>query len=189
MSAVRAVLDACVLVNASLRDTLLRLASKEVYRPCWSDDIIEELVRTLQQKLRKTPSQTTHLIERMRHHFDGAWVSGYGSLTPKMTNDVKDRHVAACAVQAGARLIVTFNVRHFPAAALEPWLVEAQHPDDFLVNTYRQHSQMLVDVLQEQARAIRWDLPSLLAAQRNGMPKFAQLVADNLLIELPRVRS
>lgn len=84
MSAVRAVLDACVLVNASLRDTLLRLELQEVYSPYWSDKIIEELVRTLRKKLGKTPSQTTHLIEQMRRFFDDAWVSGYESLTPKM---------------------------------------------------------------------------------------------------------
>ena len=108
MSAAGAVLDACVLVNASLRDTLLRLASEGTYRPYWSDQIIEELERTLQQKLRKTPAQTAHLIEQMRRHFDNAWVSGYELLTLEMTNDPKDRHVLACAVKARAREIVSF---------------------------------------------------------------------------------
>src|ERR1039457_619366 len=158
MSAVGAVLDACVLVNASLRDTLLRLALQGLYTPYWSDEIIDELVRTLQRKLRKSPSQTAHLTEQLRQHFDDAWVGGYESLVPKMANDAKDRHVLACAVHLGARVIVTFNVRHFPPAALEPWLVEAQHPDDFLVTMYRQHPEILVHVLHEQAHAIRWKL-------------------------------
>jgi hypothetical protein len=116
-------------------------------------------------------------------HFPDAWISGYESLTPKMMNDVKDRHVVACAVQIGARLIVTFNVRHFPAVALDPLLIEAQHPDDFLVNMYRLHPEILVHVLHEQARAIRWELGSLLVAQRQGTPKFVQLVADDLSLE------
>lgn len=119
----------------------------------------------------------------MRLHFDEAWVSGYESLTPKMTNDVKDRHVAACAVQAGAQVIVTFNIRHFPVSALEPWPVEPQTPDDLLINMYRQHPGVLVDVLHEQARAIRRELPSLLAAQRQGMPQFIQLIADDLSLD------
>jgi predicted nucleic acid-binding protein len=183
VSAAAAVLDACVLVNASLRDTLLRLALQGVYSPYWSDHIIEELDRTLRHKLGKTPNQTAHLIEQMRMHFPDAWISGYESLTPKMMNDVKDRHVVACAVQIGARLIVTFNVRHFPAVALDPLLIEAQHPDDFLVNMYRLHPEILVHVLHEQARAIRWELGSLLVAQRQGTPKFVQLVADDLSLE------
>lgn len=183
MSAAGAVLDACVLVNASLRDTLLRLASEGFYKPYWSDRIVQELERTLQQKLRKTPAQTAHLLDQMRRHFGEAWVSEYESLIPEMTNDPKDRHVVACGVKASARQIVTFNVRHFPASALDPFLIEAQHPDDFLVNMYRRHPERLVHVLHEQALAIRRDLHSLLAAQRKAMPRFVQRVADDLSIE------
>jgi predicted nucleic acid-binding protein len=184
MSASGAVLDACVLVNASLRDTLLRLAIQGLFTPYWSDEIISEVVRTLQRKLGKTPAQTAHLVEQLRQHFDGAWVSGYEPLVPKLANDAKDRHVLACAVHVGARAIVTFNVRHFPADVLEPWLVEARHPDGFLVHMYHQHPEILVHVLHEQARAIRWELGALLAAQRRGMPQFALLVAADLSLEL-----
>lgn len=47
---------------------------------------------------------------------------------------------------------------------------------------YRRHPERLVHV-HEQALAIRRDLRSLLAAQRQGMPKFVQRVADDLSIE------
>jgi len=41
-----AVLDACVLVQAPLRDTLLRLAEPpSLYRPVWSEEIIVEMKR------------------------------------------------------------------------------------------------------------------------------------------------
>ncbi len=47
-----AVLDACVLVQAPLRDTLLRLAEPpRLYIPQWSDEIIAETVRTLKTGL------------------------------------------------------------------------------------------------------------------------------------------
>jgi predicted nucleic acid-binding protein len=70
MTARGAVLDACVLVNAAVRDTLLRLAQKGIYTPYWSDEIISELVRTLERKMLKTPSQTAQLVEQLRLHFD-----------------------------------------------------------------------------------------------------------------------
>jgi hypothetical protein len=42
------VLDACVLIQAPLRDTLLRLAEHpRLYVPRWSDEIIAETVRNL----------------------------------------------------------------------------------------------------------------------------------------------
>ena len=61
------ILDACVLVNAALRDTLLRLAEPpcSLYLPRWSKDIIEETRRTLETKLGLTPAQTAHLLHQL----------------------------------------------------------------------------------------------------------------------------
>jgi hypothetical protein len=59
------VLDACVLVAAGLRDTLLRLAETPgLYAPRWSDDIMVEVERTLQGRFNKSPAQTLHLGAR-----------------------------------------------------------------------------------------------------------------------------
>ena len=51
------VLDACVLVPASLRDTLLRCAERRMYLPRWSNEILDELRRTLLVKLGRSNEQ------------------------------------------------------------------------------------------------------------------------------------
>jgi hypothetical protein len=47
--------------------------------------------------------------------------------------DPDDCHVLADAIHAGADVIVTCNLKDFPAEALVRFGIEAQHPDDFLV--------------------------------------------------------
>lgn len=45
------VLDANVLAPMNLRDLLLECASNDLYLPCWQQDILDEVQRTLVQKL------------------------------------------------------------------------------------------------------------------------------------------
>jgi PIN domain len=47
--------------------------------------------------------------------------------------DPDDRHVLAAAIRADAEVIVTFNVKDFPASVLASYNIEAQHPDDFVL--------------------------------------------------------
>ena len=84
--------DACVLVQAAVRDTLLRLFERRLFLARWTDEIIEETVRTLQGKLGRTREQTDHLVSQLRDYFGDAWVeNGYRELIPSMTNEAKDR--------------------------------------------------------------------------------------------------
>ncbi|MBT0566889.1 PIN domain-containing protein [Williamsia sp. CHRR-6] len=48
--------------------------------------------------------------------------------------DPGDRHVLAAAIKARAQVIVTRNLRDFPADALTPWDLEAKSPDDFILD-------------------------------------------------------
>ena len=55
------VLDACVLANFSLCDTLLRLAEPpRLFEPKWSEEIIRETTRTLELKIGWPHSLTAH---------------------------------------------------------------------------------------------------------------------------------
>ena len=110
-----AVLDACVLYNASVRDALLVQAeTPALYVPRWSEEILEETRRNLVKHRHVSEEKAARLIRAMRTAFPEAAVSGYESLMPAMKNDHKDRHVLAAAVKCGAQTIVTFNLKDFP---------------------------------------------------------------------------
>lgn len=179
-SGYQVVLDACVLVNAALRDTLLRFAEPpHLYLPRWSKDIILETVRTLETKLNVTPSQTAHLVHQLEFYFADAWVEDYDPLIPAMTNHPKDRHVLAAAVRTGAQTIVTFNLKDFPETVLTPWNVEAQSPDDFLVHQYHLGPDVVLQKLREQAER-RGGIERLLEIHQKTVPQFTGLIRQQI---------
>jgi predicted nucleic acid-binding protein len=152
-----AVVDACVLVPAALCDFLLRSAAADLYQLAWSDDILAEVQRTLIADLGKSLQQAERRIEAMKRAFPTAIVTSHHALISAMPTEVhtKDRHVLAAAVAAGAAVIVTRNLRDFPAAALSPLGIEAQSPDDFLLHLYDLGEETLKAVVIKQAGALR----------------------------------
>jgi hypothetical protein len=173
------VLDACVLANFSLCDTLLRLAEPpRLYEPKWSEEIIRETTRTLELKLGWPSSLTAHLEAELHAHFSDAYISGYESLISRMTNDEKDRHVAAAAVQGQAAIIVTFNLRHFRPEHLEPCGIVALHPQSFLIEIFREKQGLVLTKLQQQAADRGRSLRQLLEILSASVPGFVAIVSD-----------
>ncbi|PBC53618.1 PIN domain-containing protein [Rhodococcus sp. ACPA1] len=135
MAVFRVVLDGCVLLPQTLNNLLLALADAELFRPVWTPDLLDEVERTLSgERFGKSPEQAARRVQQMRRAFPFAEEEsrGYRELIPAMTTEPKDRHVLAAAVRSGAGVIVTATLADFPKAALDPFDVEAIHPDEFL---------------------------------------------------------
>jgi len=183
MSGPVAVLDANVLFPASLRDTLLRAAEKKWYEVHWSADIIEEMRRNLLGLGQATEPQVTKLLNSLNRAFPAATVIAYQRLIAQMTNDPKDRHVLAAAVTIQANVIVTFNLRDFPASALQPYHIVAQHPDQFLLDLFQQYEEDMARMLIEQAAFLRKPSQSLgevLTVLGVLVPRFVQAIREYL---------
>lgn len=178
------VLDACVLVQAAVRDTLLRLFERRLFLARWTDEIIDETVCALQSKLNRTKEQTDRLVSELRTHFPDAWVEpGYRELIPSMTNEEEDRHVLAAAVKTPCEVVVTYNLKHFPEAALKPFGIEARHPDEFLIDLYHLNGEVVVHELHEQGAALRTPRTIneiLVSLETCKCTQFAQLVRQRL---------
>lgn len=65
--------------------------------------------------------------------------------------DLDDRHVAAAAVAGGATLIVTWNLRDFPVAALDPHGLTAVSPDEFARQLLEDDPEAVLTALLQQA--------------------------------------
>ena len=133
-----AVLDACVLYPAPLRDLLISLAADGLYGARWTGEIQDEWIRNLlakrpdldEQKLLHSASLMTLAIE------DGL-IHNYQYLIPTLDlPDPDDRHVLAAAIVGHADAIVTFNLKDFPDAKVSEHEIEILHPDDFCIAQY-----------------------------------------------------
>jgi predicted nucleic acid-binding protein len=173
------VLDACVLANFSLCDTLLRLAEPpRLFEPKWSEEIVRETTRTLELKLGWPHSLTAHFERELRANFGEAWITGYESLIPRMTNDEKDRRVVAAAVHGEAAIIVTLNLRHFRPEHLATWGVRALHPQSFLIEIFRQEQALVMAKLGQQAADRSRTFRQLLDILNRTVPDFVSIVSD-----------
>lgn len=182
-----AFLDACVLVPIKLTDLLLRLAEANTYRILWSAEVLHEVERNL-PRLGVAPDKARTRIRRMCDTFPDAMVNGYEALVPVMTNDPKDRHVLAAAVRADAAVIVTSNVKDFPASALDPYDLDAVHPDDFLLDQLDLYPRQTLRCLREQIAAHRNPVISteqFLSTFMKTVPRFAMTIREPLLGHCP----
>nr|WP_281272964.1 PIN domain-containing protein [Salinisphaera halophila] len=126
--------DACVLYPAPLRDFLLNLALTDLFAARWTERIHDEWIDNL---LERRPDLARDRLERTRTLMNEAIpdsvVTHYEPLIEGLElPDPNDRHVLAAAIKAGAQTIVPFNLKDFPAKHLEPYDIEAVHPDAFI---------------------------------------------------------
>lgn len=176
-----AVLDACVLVPAPVRDTLLRAALEEFYRPYWSKDILAEVERTLISRGMASQDGARKVIEKMREVFPGAEIEQYEHLIDLMQNEPDDHHVLAVAMASGAQAIVTFNLRDFPADALDPYGIEAYSPDQFLCSLFGHSPETMNRVIEEQAAALTappMSVDDVLTRLQAQVPNFVRCIQE-----------
>ena len=151
-----AVLDANVRYPALLRDVLLSLADADLYSAKWSVHIRDEWTRSLLRDRPEMGVQIAAAAQAMEDAIPDCLVSGYEHLIEGLKlPDPDDRHVLAAALRCSAQVIVTSNLSDFPASALEPFNIEAQSPDQFVLDLVELAPGRVASVVQEQSAALR----------------------------------
>jgi predicted nucleic acid-binding protein len=160
MSNIVAVLDACVLYSAPLRDFLLNLATQKLYQPKWSEKINEEWTRNL---LKNRPDLNIESIENTIKLMNDTYrsanvkeINDYSEFLQKLDlPDKDDRHVLATAILSEAKFIVTFNLKDFPSDKLEMYNVNSISPDDFCLLLFEIDSETVKEGFLNQLRTLK----------------------------------
>ena len=183
-SEITAVLDACVLYPAPVRDILLNIAQTRLYSAKWSDEINAEWTRNL---LKNRPdlkeSNLMRTLGEMNNSFTEANVTEFEHLIPTIQlPDLDDRHVVACAIQCEATIIVTKNLKDFRAEELEKFNIIAQHPDNFICDLFELDEKTLQKALNKQLSTLKNPPQTkeelLETFRKNDLVKVAELFAQ-----------
>ncbi|GLZ08679.1 hypothetical protein Acsp03_61450 [Actinomadura sp. NBRC 104412] len=128
--------DACVLYGNTQRDLLIRIAQSGRVQAKWTNAILDEVQENLAANRPDIPTEKlTRLRNLMNKAVPDVLVEGYEPLIETLKlPDPEDRHVLAAAIKSQAQVIVTSNLKDFPADLLAAWNVEARSPDDFVLD-------------------------------------------------------
>jgi predicted nucleic acid-binding protein len=152
-----AIIDACVLYSAPIRDLLVRVTQADLLHARWTSEIHEEWMRNV---LKNNPTLVRGRLERTRSLMDAAvrdcLVTDYDGLIDSISlPDPDDRHVLAAAIKAGAALIVTFNVSDFPSDALGQFGIRVVHPDQLFAELFDVAPDEVCAAVRSQRRALK----------------------------------
>ena len=157
-----ALVDACSLVGALGRNTLLSLAEAELFRVRWSGEILVETERALSRVLARQEQAepdkvAARQIARMRDAFPEAMIENYDAYFPDPAglSDPNDAHVIAAARACGASVIVTENLRDFLVARLGPLPIEVKTSDDFVADAIDLEPARAVAAIEAMRRRFR----------------------------------
>ena len=163
------ILDSCVLYPHMLRDLLLEASNAHLYRVHWSPEILEDTLRNVVEDRRITSDHANRLRSKMNAAFPWASVTPAAGIAEAVACHPDDRHVVAAAMAAKAELIVTDNIRDFPAQALNPLGIEAVTPDKFLCDLWDLQPEILLACLQ-----------IIVSRQKDPRRRTMNFVLDNL---------
>lgn len=153
----RAVVDACVLYSAFLRDLVMRLTVRFVFQPVWSEEIHDEWIRNLLENRpdlqRDQLAQTRSLMDRYGRD---CLAPDYQHLIETLTlPDSNDRHVLAAAIASRSSIIVTYNLADFPLQMLAPYEIEAQYPDVYLSSLFQSSPEQFLEAVNDMLAALK----------------------------------
>lgn len=160
------------------RNLLLTLAEAEFFRVRWSQTVLDETQRAIQEILTKknvleAAESAARARRAMENAFEDAMVIEFEKFLCVCEDlpDPNDAHVVAAALKTQASVIVTDNLKHFPAEIMSPLNMEVRSADAFIADT----------IALDEGRAV-----AAIRRMRERLKK-PEMTAERLLIEMEAI--
>ena len=175
-----AVFDACILYPFHLRNIVVQAAVDRLVEARWTDEIHDEWIRNLAANVPAIPvERLRNTCRLMNDALPSATVVAYKDhIEAVRLPDPDDRHVVAAGIAARADVILTWNLRHFPAEELKRFGLRRATPDGFLSDLYDSNPELLIGSLANARRN--------LSRSNVSAPEFIAILDHQRLVQLAR---
>jgi len=175
--------DANVLYSRVLRDYLLYAATARVITVNWSQAILDDVAEHMAANIPGfTLQPAAYLLAKMTEAFPVARVepgpAEYARLAGYELPDEDDRDVMAAALTAGADVICTNNLAHFPQPVMDDLKLVAMQPDDLFCHLFESHPDAMLQVHRTTVQKLHdaTDASTIAALRKAQAPNTASQV-------------
>lgn len=169
----RAFLDANVIRGQQTTDVLLSVASRRVFEPRWTQNVIDEMRRNRPPEL--SEADIDRRISMMNRAFPEAMTEvPPPELQDQMRADPKDKHVLAGAVHSESDVLVTDNLKDFDAPASGRHAMRVEGLNQFLNRKLEEDPERVHAALHDMLRRYKRD-PRTMSALIDTMAEGQEL--------------
>lgn len=173
--------DTNVLFPFSIMDLVLGMAEDGIHEFIWSNDLLDEWERVIVENNQRSAESAASIVAAIREFFDDGEIptASYAAEVDFMPSaDPDDRKHIAAAKVGRATVLLTRNLKHFPAEPLLEMSIRVLDADGYLCEQLDgSPEQMLWTVtrIAGEKRRPSMSIIELLAALGNaGVPAFAE---------------
>lgn len=169
-------LDACVLYPPLVRGVVLGAAGTGLMRVFWSGRVLDEWRLAVARKGGAVAAVEAAIGQMAARFPEALVVPDPETEAAIVLPDPADAHVLAGAVAAGAAVLLTFNLRDFPARRLAAHAVAARHPDGLLWELFSEAPEAMDGVIRQAAAMVGAEAPDEVrrALKRARLPRLGK---------------
>ena len=183
----RVFVDTNVLFPFSVIDLLLGLSEDGLHSVVWTDALLDEWERVIVREQRRSPATAASVTTAIREFFADSKIkpAEYEHLIADMPgNDPDDHHHMAAAIAGHATVLITDNLKDFPADPLARLGLRVLRPDaypcELLGDLPDQVTSTIERIAAEKRNPPRSTADVLDALQNAGLNAFTQLARRRL---------
>ncbi len=173
--------DTNVLFPFSIMDLVLGMAEDGIHEFIWSNDLLDEWERVIVQNNQRSAESAASIVAAIRDFFEDGEIltTSYAADVDNMPSaDLDDRKHIAAAKVGRATVLLTRNLKHFPAEPLSEMSIRVLDADTYMCEQLTSSpEQMLWTVtrIASEKRRPTMTVGELLATLSNaGVPEFAE---------------